>query len=155
MSYKIRFFAITTLAVTLAGCGSGSGEVPLIDGLEANDSSQPAVDVRPITPADIYSVVMNCSAIGSAEPLQRRYNLRVEDGRLLSFERGEDGAPGREVWEGSITSDGSVLVEGSYQDIPDAVAEISFQGKVYDGEIILSGNRGKRTCDISGQRVES
>lgn len=103
-----------------------------------------------VMPAPKYLTRMTCGGVGSAAGFERSYVVFVEDG-TLSFIKGTAGESGYEYWGGTVAADGTVNVEGTYEDTPSQPRDITFAGSLTEATLNLSGTRGPRECTVTGK----
>ncbi|GGX70530.1 hypothetical protein GCM10011309_20800 [Litorimonas cladophorae] len=103
-----------------------------------------------VTPAPKYLTRMTCGGVGSAAGFERSYVVFVEGG-TLSFIKGTAGESGYEYWGGTVAADGTVNVEGTYEDTPGQPRDITFTGSLTEATLNLSGTRGPRECTVAGK----
>ena len=133
------------LAIAMTACAPKDGP---------KTKTKPATVETPaisaVIPAPKYLSRMACGGVGSAAGFERSYVVYVQDG-TISFIKGDIGQSGYEYWGGTVTVDGKVTIDGTYEDTPGQPRVISFTGTVTETSMNLSGDRGPRACTVIGK----
>ncbi|MEP4053469.1 MAG: hypothetical protein ABJN22_14600 [Litorimonas sp.] len=103
-----------------------------------------------VVPAPKYLSRMKCGGVGSAAGFERSYVVLVNDGGL-SFIKGVAGTSGYEYWNGTVAADGTLSIDGTYEDTPGQPREIAFTGNLTETTLNLTGKRGPRACTVVGK----
>ncbi|MEP4053470.1 MAG: acyltransferase family protein [Litorimonas sp.] len=115
---------------------------------------QPIFKAKSILPStqdgqfSVPKVVMQCSAVGSAKPFTREYELSRRDGKF-TLDRANPSSGAIEKWTIDISKDDVVTITGNYREGAGGDKDIRFSGIVYDGVMIANGQRGPRKCRIA------
>lgn len=92
-------------------------------------------------------ISLNCDGFKNSASFSKEY-LGVFKNNILKFKKGTYGEQRYEKWNGSLTSDGSLLIEGEYIEGQGGIKKIKLSAYSKMGNWTGGGFRGPRKCRI-------